>query len=238
MNRFRKTAAGLCLIGAPATLFAGTVVHPGLRESAAAQLALIADNPDQWYLNHILGVVSMTLFIPALVALVHLVRDREPGLAYAGAALGVVGTIGFTGVMAIYGFVAWQIAMSPDQARMAELFERINEAPGVAIPFRLMPLAFVAGMVCLAIGLHRAGVARRACVAIAAGPVIFALGAQTENVTLMVPGAGMMTVGLGSIGVRMLKEAKETKNQRRLQCHSSTSPTRRVLSPTQLEPRP
>jgi hypothetical protein len=126
MSRFGKNGAGLCLIGAPAALFAGTFVHPGLREDAAAQLELIAAHPDRWYVNHLLGLVSMTLFIPALVALVHLVRDRAPGLAYAGAALGIVGTLGFTGVMTIYGFVAWQMSMSPDQARMADLFERCH----------------------------------------------------------------------------------------------------------------
>jgi hypothetical protein len=212
MTRFRKNAAGLCLIAAPAALFAGTVIHPGLREGAAAQLELIADNPDRWYLNHLLGVVSMTLFVPALVVLLQLVRNHEPKLAYAGAALGIVGTLGFTGLMTIYGFVAWQMAMSPDQARMTELFERINHAAGVAIPFRTMPFAFVLGMVCRAIGLYRAGVARLACLPIAAGPVLFAAGAQTEQVMLMVSGSGMMTAGLGSIGLRVLGAASSGRH--------------------------
>lgn len=207
MTGFRMNAAGLCLIAAPAALFAGTVIHPGLREGAAAQLELIADNQDRWYLNHILGIVSMTLFVPALAVLLHLVRIRQPGLAYVGTALGIVGTIGFTGLMTIYGFVAWQMSISPDQARMAELFERINHTAGVAIPFRTMPFAFVVGMVCLAIGLYRAGVARLACLPIAAGPVLFAAGAQTEQVMLMVSGSGMMTAGLGSIGLRVLGAA-------------------------------
>jgi hypothetical protein len=206
MTGFRMKAAGLCLIAAPATLFAGTVIHPGLREGAAAQLELIAEHPDRWYLNHVLGLVSMTLFVPALLALVHLVRDPEPRLAYIGAALGIVGAVGFIGVMTIYGFVAWQMSMSPDQEQMAELFERINHAAGVAIPFRAMPFAFVLGMVTLAIGLYRAGVARLACVAIAAGPIVFAAGAQTEHVAIMIPGSGMMTMGLGSIGMRVLRK--------------------------------
>jgi hypothetical protein len=237
MTGFRKKVTGLCLIGAPAALFAGTLIHPGLREGAAAQLELIAANPDRWYMNHVLGLVSMTLFVPALVALARLVWDREPGLAYAGATLGIVGTIGFTGVMTIYGFVAWQMSMAPDQDRMAELFHRINHTAGIAIPFRAMPFAFVLGMVALATGLYRAGVARRACLAIAAGPILFAAGAQTEHVALMVPGSGMMTIGLGSIGLRIVMEPNDTETERRVHCHSSTSPTRRVLSATQLEPR-
>jgi hypothetical protein len=206
VSRFRKNVAGLCLIGAPAVLFVGTAVHPGLKEGAAAQLKLIARHPDQWYLNHLLGVVSMVLFIPAIFSLMHLLRDREPGWGYVGGALSVLGTVGFTGLMTIYGFVAWQMAASEDQTQMAELFRRLNHTAGVVIPFRAGPFAFVVGLICLAIGLYRAGIAGLSCLAIAAGPILFAIGGQIGLVQLMIPASGMMTMGLGSIGLRILRE--------------------------------
>jgi hypothetical protein len=206
VQRFRKTASGLCLIAAPAVLFAGTAVHPGLRAGAAAQLELIANHPNQWYLNHILGVVSMLLFIPAIVSLVELLREREPTWGYVGGALAIVGTVGFIGLMTIFGFVAWQMTTFGDQAQMAELFRRLNHTAGVAIPFRAMPFAFVIGMVCVAIGLYRGRIARMPCLAIAVGPILFAIGGQVEQVALMIPASGMMTVGLGSIGLRILRE--------------------------------
>jgi hypothetical protein len=64
-------------------------------------------------------------------------------------------------------------------------------------------------MIVLAMGLYRAGVAGFACLAIAAGPVVFAVGAQSEHVMLMLPGAGMMTAGLGSVGLRVIKSPAE-----------------------------
>ena len=205
ISRFRKNVAGLCLIGAPALLFIGTVIHPGLRQSSNAQLELIARNPDQWYLNHLLGLVAMLLFVPAIAGAVHLLRDREPVWGYLGGALGTVGAVGFVGVITIFGFVGWQMAMSGDQEQMAEVFRRINDSARVAIPFRLMPFAFVLGMVCLAIGFYRARIAGLPCIAIAAGPVLFGIGTQAELVGLMIPASGMMLMGLGSVGIRVLR---------------------------------
>lgn len=209
VSRLRKNIAGFSLIGAPALLFVGTVIHPGLRQSPHAQLELIARNPDQWYLNHLLGLAAMVLFVPAIAGAVHLLRDREPVWGYLGGALGIVGVIGFVGVITIFGFVGWQMAITGDQEQMAELFRRINHTARVAIPFRIMPFAFVLGMVCLAIGLYRARIAGLPCIAVAAGPVLFGIGTQAELVGLMIPASGMMMMGLGSVGIRVLRGPEE-----------------------------
>jgi hypothetical protein len=206
--RFRRLVGGVALIVAPLAFLAGTLIHPGLDPSATDQLQLIEDHPDRWYATHILGLVFITLAIPAVFALLSLLRVRGVVWGHLGAALSMVGLVSWTGVVTIYGFVAWQLAEANDRSRMAELFDDLNHTAAVAMPFRIGPMAFAFGMICLAVGLYRAKAARALpALAIGMAPVLFAVGALRSFLPMMIIGSLQMTLGLGSVGWGMLRSS-------------------------------
>jgi hypothetical protein len=206
-NRFPRITAGICLIAAPLALLVGTVIHPGLRLSERAQLALIAQHPDRWYVNHILGFMSMILFVPAVFGVVHILREREAVLAHLGGTLTFLGLIAFEGLIVAYGFVAWQMATSDSSTtEMVALAHRLKHTAGVVIPLGLMSAMLVPGLGLLAIGLIRAGAPQRWAGPLAPlGAALFLIGGQTAHMTLMIAGTTCMLVGLGTIGLRVLQ---------------------------------
>jgi hypothetical protein len=207
-SHFRRLTTGLALLGAPIAFLAGTLIHPGLRDSAAAQLELIERHPDAWYVTHLLGVVFVVLLIPGVFGLMHLLRTRETALGHLGGGLALVGLVGWGAVVAIFGFVFWQMGVAGDRGEMAALLERVTETPGSVIPTRGLAFAAALGMVCLAIGLFRAGtVPRWACPVFATGFVQFGIGANNALMPLMIVGTVFMTVGLGAIGIMILRQS-------------------------------
>jgi hypothetical protein len=204
--RFRRSIGGLSLIAAPLALFAGTLVHPGLSENAPALLRIVARHPDAWYATHILGWAFVVLAIPAVLTLAHLLGDRQVALGNLGATLALVGIIGFAGIVTAYGFVAWQMAAAGNQAQMAALFARLNHSPGVWLPLKGMTAALIPGFGCLAVGLLRArAVALWMPPTFFAGVVLFGLGMAKAHTEIILIGTALMTIGLGSIGVLVLR---------------------------------
>lgn len=202
----RRIGAGAALIAAPLAFVLGTLLHPGLRHDAADQLALIGAHRAAWYWTHVLGFLAVILFYPAILALAGLVRERAPGWALAGTALGFAGLVGWGGVVTFFGFVGWQMAAAGDQAQMADLFRRLNETPGAIVPLRALSFGVVAGMLVLAVALVRTGAAPRWVAAlIAAGFVQFAIGAPAAQTWLLTTGTAAMTLGLGTLGLRVLR---------------------------------
>lgn len=207
--RFRKTIGGACLIGAPLALFAGTLVHPGLSNSAPALLELIARHRDAWYLTHILGWVFVVLMIPAIFALMHLLGERQAAFGNVGGTLAVVGVIGFAGIVTAYGFVAWQMVSAGNQAQMAMLFQRLDQSPGVWIPLKGMTAALVPGLGCLAVGLMRArAVPLWMPPLFFIGSVLLGLGMASAHTGVILLGTALMSVGLGSIGILVLRQSE------------------------------
>ena len=194
------------LIGAPLALFAGTVVHPGLDTNAAAQLAIIDGEPGRWYATHLLGLLAMVLFVPAVLALAEIVARREPALARVGGALALAGVVGFSGIVTMFGFVAFEMAGEGERSQMADLFHRLNTEPAVVAPIRGLAFAFPAGIACLAAGLFRARVAPAwACAAPVAGVLLFAAGAPTGHAVLLIPATALMSVGFAAVAVPRLR---------------------------------
>ncbi len=205
-NRFGRIIVGVCLIAAPLVLLVGTIVHPGLRLSERAQLTLIAQHPDRWYVNHILGFISMILFIPAVFGLVRILREREAVLAHLGGALAFLGLIAFEGVVVAYGFVAWQMAAGGSLTEMTALAHRLKHTAGVILPLGVMSALLIPGLGLLAIGLIRTAAAQRWSGPLALlGAVLFLTGGQTAHMTLMLAGTTCMLAGLGVIGLRVLR---------------------------------
>jgi hypothetical protein len=208
-HHFRKTLAGFCMVLAPLFLLIGSVIHPESESDEAAQLAVIADNLDQWFAAHLIILVSIALAVPAFLGLMHMLREREVAWGHLGGGLSVLGLLAFVGIVTMDGFVGWQAAVG-DRGEMTELFQRLNETAGFVIPFYVVSFAFMLGLVCLAIGLYRARAVQWWMSAfLVVASVLFVIGIATFSEFVNVLAAAFLFVGLGSIGRMVLTESDE-----------------------------
>src|ERR671910_3128263 len=130
----RKMVAGACMVVAPFVLLVAMVIHPASDMDEATQVATIADNLDAWYVAHLLAFVSIVLVVPAVLGLMHMLRERQGALGHVGGGLALPGLLAFTGLVAL-GLVLWQMAGAGNTAETVALLKRLNETAGIVIPF-------------------------------------------------------------------------------------------------------
>jgi hypothetical protein len=209
-HHFRKMVAGFCMVAAPLVFLIAVVIHPETGTDEASIVAAAADSPDAWYLAHLLVLVSVVLAVPAVLGLMHMLREREVALGHVGGGLGVLGLIAFAGIVSIEGLVGWQMGAGGDRAEMVALLERLFETTGVAVPLYFMSFAFTLGMLCLATGLYRARAVQSWMAAfVAVGVIVSAIGGAAAIEWLAIVGAAFLFVGLGSVGRMVLSESDE-----------------------------
>jgi hypothetical protein len=211
-HHFRKTVAGVCMIGAPLLLVVGMIVHPESKTDVADQLAVVSANMDEWYVAHLILAISLVLAVPAVLGLMHMLREKEVAYGHLGGALALVGLLATTGIVAMEGFVGWQAgaATGSDQAAMTALFERVTDTTGIVIPFFVMSFAFTVGMLFLAVGLYRArAVQSWSAAMLAIGSTVFAVGSSMAEDTVTIIGAAVLLVGFFQVGRMVLSESDE-----------------------------
>jgi hypothetical protein len=205
----RKTLAGACMVVAPLVLLAAMVIHPASDMDEATQVATIADNLDAWYLAHLLALVSIALMVPAVLGLMHMLREREVAFGHVGAGLAMLGLLAFTGIVAME-LVLWQMAAGGDSREAVAVLERLNETAGIVVPFLFVSFGFSLGVACLAIGLYRArAVQSWMAVSVAGGAVLFGFAMASAMNWLAIVAAAFLVVGLGAIGRMVLAETDE-----------------------------
>ena len=125
-NAFRKSVAGLSMMVAPLLFLASAIVSPRLTSDEAGQLAVVSGNMDRWFASNLLGLMSLIVLVPAILGLVHMLREREVGLGHLGGGLALIGAMLSAGGTAI-AFVVWQMgAASADPRAMTGLYERLT----------------------------------------------------------------------------------------------------------------
>ncbi len=140
--------------------------------------------------------------MPAVLALGRRLHDEAPALDLWGTAQSVVGLVASTGLVAVEGFGAWQLAQAGDRAGAAETFDRLAHSAGVPVPFAILGLALPAGLLVPAIGLGRTGaVAGWTAWALAAGAVLLAAGLVSVVKPVLVVGIVCLVAAMGAIGV-------------------------------------
>ena len=100
-HHFRKMIAGVCMVVAPILLLVGMVIHPASDMDVATQVAAVADNLDAWYAAHLIALVSLVLTVPAVLGLMHMLREREVAFGHVGGGLAMVGLLAFVGLVAM-----------------------------------------------------------------------------------------------------------------------------------------
>jgi hypothetical protein len=200
----------------PAILVLDNLLHPKEYEpgNEPGQLAEIADSYTRWQLAHLLGFLALVIFAVAILGLAFLVRRRRPALGLAGGALGLAGLLGFAGVIAIDGFtwgVLGHVYGQPgtDPATVEKALDEVQSSAW-SLPFYTLPLAWIAGMIMLAVGAAR----QRAVPGWAAGLLVLAAvlaGTETAVVdnTYFIVGAAMLLAGGTAVAVPIVRMSDE-----------------------------
>ncbi len=166
-HHFRKLVAGACMVLAPLALLIAMVDNSLVGTSKFSYVIGRVGNPDTGDLASMMLVASLVLFVPVVLGLMHMLREREVEFGHVGGAVALLGLL-------------------------------------------VLPWAFMAGMLILAIGLYRAHAVQgwmAACVALAA--VTLGFGAGMESEFLAFAGAAVMFLGLGSVGRMVMSESDE-----------------------------
>lgn len=205
----RKMLAGACMIVAPLVLLAATVIHPASDMNEATQVAAIADNLDAWYVAHLLALVAIALTVPAVLGLMHMLRERQVAFGHVGGGLAMLGLLAFTGIVAME-LVMWQMAAAGSTREAVTLLERLNDTAGTVIPFVVVSFGFALGLAALAVGLYRArAVQSWMAVSVAAGAIVFGFAIGSAMNWLAIVAAAFLVVGLGAVGRMVLSETDE-----------------------------
>jgi hypothetical protein len=208
-HRFRKLVAGLCMIGAPALFLASSIVSPKLDTDEGTLLASAASHIDRWYLSAALAFAGMILFLPAVLGLMHMLRERGAAYGHIGGGLALLGVIAGAANAGL-AFIVWQMARAGDPVQMTALLHRIDHTAGTSIPLMFMGIALAVGMIVLAWGLASAHAAPTWCaLCIALAAVAFAIAGPAASVALFIAASGLLMAGLAPIGRMVMTETEE-----------------------------
>lgn len=193
---------------APLLLLVGFAIHPPEPHDGAQMLKVLADNADRWNAAHILLALSMVLSIPATLGLMDL-------LEHTGGARFVLigGSLVVVGVIFLTLFIGIELSMSAVASVPIEQHARIEPAMQALIDFNgPLPMVFVGlslnvGLFVLAVGLiYTRAVPRWMSIAIEVAALVL-VGGLFNNLVGMV-GAAVLLVGLGAIGLQVLKQVQ------------------------------
>jgi hypothetical protein len=158
-----RTLTAAALILAPAMFLLDNLLHPEELErgNQAEQVELIADAYTRWQAAHAIGFVAIIVFAAAALGLAFLVRRRQPWLGLAGGALALAGLIGLAAAITIDGFTWGVVGVLSEDPRVgpaasASTLDVIQESRWSYL-YYVTPVAFIAGMIVLAVGAARQG---------------------------------------------------------------------------------
>jgi hypothetical protein len=151
---YRRCIGGVALILGPFFNCAAALLSPiGDETSAADQLDAVARHADRAMLSGISDLLAAVFFIPAALAVVHILAPRAPRWAHVAGSMNIAGAVGFAGIAVLSMVQAEMVRGGADRAEMVALYERLNESAGVAVLAALFLLLMVPGVLLWSIGL-------------------------------------------------------------------------------------
>ena len=217
VNNFRRTLAGLSLIAAPLAFGGSDVIRlsiEGVVREGSEQLAAIAASPGLWTAATILNMVGVVLFVPAILALMHLLRERSTVLGHVGGGLALIGFLGWAAHNTrYYGFMRAASTSEIDRGEMVRFIGHWETTPDTIVYVLMFLVGHLLGVLLLSIGLYRARATYRWAAA------LFVLGAALYIVNSFTPASESMfavgaiyvliAAGLGATGLRVLAMTDE-----------------------------
>ena len=151
----------LALLAAPVLLFVGYALHPDLPEDTASALADVAEGRGRYLGAKLLVAIGALGLAPLVAAVARRVvtSGRGGGLAVAGAALTIVGTVFNAFSLFSFGYLLWFATASGVSPEAGVAFVDASEEEGLAtlpVSFLSVPV-FAAGLLLVAAALWRCG---------------------------------------------------------------------------------
>jgi len=208
-HRTHRWIAGAGMVLAPLLLLISAIIQPTLKSSELEQLVVIRTNLDDWYASQAFALAALAVAVPAVLGLMHMLRERQWATGAVGGGLALLGIVFSAGTVAL-SLVQWEMMrVGLPVPITAAVIHNLKETAGMVIPFIILPFAFALGMAILAVGL---GVSRATNPAIAflvgAGAVAIPIAYAISSVTLLIVAAAVLLVGLGTIGLFVLRESE------------------------------
>src|SRR2546423_8558926 len=204
-QHLRKTVAGACMFLAPLLFVVAFVVSPKLETEAGPTLRTAAAHLDRYLVSNILGMVGLILLIPAVLGLMHMLRERRPVYGAVGGALSIIGLVAsMAGVGA--GFVIWGMAKDGVQPADVSALHTVSHSAEAMIPLYIVGLVSAVGLVVMAAGLYLSRVVDWwMALFVATGAVCINVAFPAGELAVGIVGAALMLVGLGSVGLMGLR---------------------------------
>ena len=207
-QHFRKTVAGVCMMVAPALLLVSFAVSPPLETAAGKVLAQAANHTDRAFISTLVAMAGVIVMFAAVLGLMHMMRERGAGYSNVGGGIALLGALGVMASFSV-GFMTWLMAKDGVTLADAHLLHRYNVSAGGVI-IGVLGFCFALGMVVLAMGLYRAHfVDWWMAMLVAIGPVLIEVAFPAHALWLAIVGSAFLLVGLGSIGMMVLRETDE-----------------------------
>jgi len=195
-----RTWTAVALITGPLLFFIDNLIHPEElgRGNEADQLASIAESATTWQVAHLIGFVSLILIVAAIAGLGRFVAADRPRLAFAGVALGIVGSLGLAFAFALDGFT-WgtlgELSNRPelDDATLATALEEVQNSAWT-LPYYALVAAWLGGMVCLAWG-AAPRIGFRAALLLGVGAVLVAFEGVVADNAYFIASSGIFLLG-------------------------------------------
>ena len=206
-QRTRRWIAGAAMILAPLLLLISAIVQPSLKSGELNQLVVIAGNLDSWYTSQAIALAALVVAVPAILGLMHMLRERQWHVGTVGGALALVGVVCSAGTVAL-SLVQWELMrFGVPVPTAAAVIHDLKTTSGMQIPFIILPFAFALGMAVLALGLVLSRAANPAvAVALGLGAIGIPVAYAISSVTLLIIAAAVLLVGLGTTGLFVLRE--------------------------------
>ena len=205
-HHFHKTVAGMCMVVGPLCALAAFIVTPAFKDGPTAQVAEAALHRDRFLISVLLSLVAVLLTTGAALGLMHMLRERMTGLGNAG---GLFALVGLLATMAQVGmqFALWPMVLDGIQLADINSWDAMTTETAVVIPLFIVPWAAVVGFALLGVGLYRAHAVHGWMAAmVPLGALGISLAAPLASVTVGIVGAALFLVGLGAIGLMVLRE--------------------------------
>jgi hypothetical protein len=206
-HHFRKTVAGCCMVVGPLLALVAFIVSPAFKSGSAAQVAEVARHQDRYLLTSLLSLAAVALVIGGTLGLMHMLRERMVGYGNVGGILAMVGLL-FTIAQVAAGFTLWSAVADGVQPADVATWHSITHDTAMVVPLIAVPWLAVAGFAVLAMGLYRARVVDWWMAAmLALGALGITLAGPLASVAVGIVGAALFLVGMGSIGMYVLRES-------------------------------
>jgi hypothetical protein len=207
-QHLRKTVAGACMLLAPLLFLIAFVISPELETEAGKQLSVAADDVDRFYVANLVALIGLMLVVPAILGVMHMIRERRPTYSGLGGTLALIGVFASMVGQGV-ALVMWEMARhGADSAANTAVVDGVLHDAGTVLPIYILGYVGVIGVLVLAAGLWMARVVDWwMALFFAAGIVCINVAFPAGLLALAIVGSALALVGLGSMGLMVLRES-------------------------------